>query len=71
MSDADATPKKIRRHRPTNYPAQLPVMMTQEMYDDIEATAAASSRSRGDVAREWLERGRPADDGDRAPVQAD
>lgn len=75
MTDAATpeAPKRIRRNRPTKYPAQLAVMLEQSMYDEIEAEAG-EDRSKGEVAREWMEAGRAAlrrDDVDDAPVQTE
>lgn len=55
MTDA---PKKITRTRPTNYPRQLVVMVTDELADGIDATAGAEGVSKGVIARRWLEAGR-------------
>lgn len=60
MTDAaspEAT-KRITRNRPTKYPAQLAVMVTDEMYAAIVAASGDQGVSKGEVARAWLERGR-------------
>lgn len=59
MTEANATPKPIRRSRPTKYPARLAIMLTQHQRDGIDAAAA----ERGDeaiapVVRDWLALGR-------------
>lgn len=60
MTDAATpeAPKRITRNRPTKYPAQLAVMLEQEMYDDIVEEAEARDVPKADVAREWLREGR-------------
>lgn len=83
MTDA-ATTEKIRRPRPTKYPAQISAMVTQETRDAID-DAVEDGRSQGDVIREWLDYGRRVhelveraelvlerrDDASDAPVDAD
>lgn len=66
MTDAATpeAPKRITRNRPTKYPAQLAVMLEQEMYDSIVSAAEARGVAKADVAREWLEVGRASPESD-------
>lgn len=68
MTEANATPKPIRRSRPTKYPARLAIMLTQHQRDGIDAAAA----DRGDeaiapVVRDWLALGRDLEEALRHP----
>ena len=60
MTDAATpeAPKRITRNRPTKYPAQLAVMLEQQMYDDIVAASEYEGVAKADVARDWLRRGK-------------
>lgn len=45
--------------RPILYPKTLCVMLSVEMYDEIGAIKKATGRTKAEIAREWMERGRP------------
>lgn len=59
MTEANATPKPIRRSRPTKYPARLAIMLTQHQRDGIDAAAADRDEATiAPVVRDWLALGR-------------
>lgn len=70
----DATTGKITRKRPTKYPRQLAVMMTEDLYAGIEEAAIEQTETSGEhvskatVARRWLEAGRAVTDAAAAAV---
>lgn len=57
MDDNATPPKKIRRTRPTLYPASLAIMTTATQRAEIDAIADEENRSVADVTRELLDRG--------------
>lgn len=44
--------------RPVRYPKTISLMVSEDLYDDIAEVALETRRSKADVARDWLERGR-------------
>lgn len=52
------TPKKITRTRPTNYPAQVTLMLDAKTAGELEREAIQTGESKSSVARAWLEAGR-------------
>jgi len=57
MDDNATLPKKIRRTRPTLYPASLAIMTTEEQRAEIDAIADKENRSVADVTRELIDLG--------------
>lgn len=57
MTDNATPPKKIRRTRPTLYPASLAIMTTAVQRAEIDAIADDENRSVADVTRELIDRG--------------
>jgi len=48
--------------RPVNYPKTLTLMVSQGTFDAIAEEKLRTGRSKGEIAREWLESGRPSQD---------
>lgn len=46
--------------RPVLYPKTLCVMLSTEMYEEITLIKKNTGRTKAEIAREWMERGRPA-----------
>lgn len=46
--------------RPVNYPKTLTMMVSVDTFDAIAAEKRKTGRSKGEIAREWLEKGRAA-----------
>lgn len=64
----NATPKKITRNRPTNFPAQATYMLPGDLADAIVDDAARESKaigrkvSKSEIARRYLQAGRAITD---------
>lgn len=61
MSD-DATPKKITRTRPKNFPRQATYMLPGDLADAVAADAAREGVSKSEIARRYLQAGRAITD---------
>lgn len=60
MTHETATPRKTRPRRPAagpKYPAQLAVMVTEEMRDRLDAIVEETGASLGEVTRALIEDG--------------
>lgn len=53
MTDSNATPT-VRRDRPTKYPRNLAVMLTDELYDAVAEASDLSGMSKAAIVREAL-----------------
>lgn len=56
MTD-DATPKKIKRRRPTRFPASIAIMVTAAQRGAIDTIADEEGKPIAEVVRDLIERG--------------
>ena len=65
--NATVTRPKIRRNRPTRYPASLAVLLTAEQRAQIDVAAEAESLPIAPIVRRWLDLGGQLDEALKRP----